>query len=135
MAPLSGTRLVSAMCGEIYGITMFYLVKRTIHGHPRAATGESLLNALVLTSSPRRPAAGCGRQHPRRLPADALLLLTVAAHADLKIGTMLSITGAASFLGEPQKRLWKCTSKISTPAGRREKLLNDPRVRAAYLGV
>jgi hypothetical protein len=35
--------------------------------------------------------------------ANALLLWTTAAHADLKIGTMLSITGPAPFLGEPQK--------------------------------
>jgi hypothetical protein len=67
--------------------------------------------------------------------ANALPLLTAAAHAGLKIGTMLSITGPASFLGEPQKRLWKCTSRISTPAGCGEELLNDPRVRAAYFGV
>jgi hypothetical protein len=33
--------------------------------------------------------------------ANALLLWTAAAHADLKIGTMLSITGPAYFLGEP----------------------------------
>jgi branched-chain amino acid transport system substrate-binding protein len=38
------------------------------------------------------------------LSAAALLLWTAAAQADVKIGAVLSITGPASFLGEPEKK-------------------------------
>jgi len=61
--------------------------------------------------------------------ANTFLLWTAAAHADVKIGAVLSITGPASFLGEPQKRLWKCTSRIPRRGPRRGALEQSARAR------
>ena len=36
--------------------------------------------------------------------AAALLLTSTAAYADIKIGAVLSVTGPASFLGDPEKK-------------------------------
>ena len=112
--------------GVTFGLAEFIAAEEMgrMRGYWWAPDGSSLLVARVDNAAVNRwhiadPA------HPDRKPtevsypaagtANALLLLTAAAHADLKIGTMLSITGPAYFLGEPQERLWKCTSRISTP--------------------
>jgi len=47
--------------------------------------------------------------------ANTFLLWTAAAHADVKIGAVLSITGPASFLGEPQKETLEMYVKYPTP--------------------
>ena len=39
-----------------------------------------------------------------KMIAAALLLTSVAAHAEIKIGAVLSVTGPASFLGDPEKK-------------------------------
>ncbi len=39
-----------------------------------------------------------------RTLAAALLVSATAAHADIKIGAVLSVTGPASFLGDPEKK-------------------------------
>lgn len=41
---------------------------------------------------------------PRLLAAAAFLATAGAAHADVKIGAILSVTGPASFLGDPEKK-------------------------------
>jgi hypothetical protein len=136
MAPLSGTRLVSAMCREIYGITMFYLVKRTIHGHPRAATGESLLNPPVLTTSPRRLAVGCGaiirdaRRHRERpsLVDGGRARSSEDRHDAFDHRTSL-------FPRRTSKKTLEMYVKDLNARGLRRGTLNDPRVRAAHLGV
>ena len=51
------------------------------------------------------------------LSAAALLLSTAAAHADVKIGAVLSITGPASFLGEPEKKTLEMYVKDLNAAG------------------
>ena len=43
-------------------------------------------------------------EEENRLITAALLLSTAAAHADVKIGAVLSITGPASFLGDPEEK-------------------------------
>ena len=45
-----------------------------------------------------------GRLLPRLLAAAALVTAAGAAHADIKIGAILSVTGPASFLGDPEKK-------------------------------
>jgi len=45
-----------------------------------------------------------GRLLPRLLAAAAFLTAASAAHADIKIGAILSVTGPASFLGDPEKK-------------------------------
>lgn len=45
-----------------------------------------------------------GRLLPRLLAAAALVTAASAAHADIKIGAILSVTGPASFLGDPEKK-------------------------------
>ena len=44
------------------------------------------------------------RHVPKLLAAAALLLASTAAHAEIKIGSVLAVTGPASFLGDPEKR-------------------------------
>jgi branched-chain amino acid transport system substrate-binding protein len=51
------------------------------------------------------------------LPAAALLVCTAAAHAEIKIGAVLSITGPASFLGEPEKKTLEMYVKDLNAAG------------------
>ena len=51
------------------------------------------------------------------LAAAALVLWTAAAHADVKIGAVLSITGPASFLGEPEKKTLEMYVKDINAAG------------------
>jgi branched-chain amino acid transport system substrate-binding protein len=51
------------------------------------------------------------------LLAAALLLCTVAAHAEIKIGAVLSVTGPASFLGEPEKKTLEMYVKDLNGAG------------------
>ena len=38
------------------------------------------------------------------ISAAVVLMATAAAHAEIKIGAVLSVTGPASFLGEPEKK-------------------------------
>ncbi|MCK9916109.1 ABC transporter substrate-binding protein [Microbacteriaceae bacterium K1510] len=45
-----------------------------------------------------------GRLLPRLLAAAAFVTAASAAHADIKIGAILSVTGPASFLGDPEKK-------------------------------
>jgi len=45
-----------------------------------------------------------GRLLPRLIAAAALVTAASAAHADIKIGAILSVTGPASFLGDPEKK-------------------------------
>ena len=47
----------------------------------------------------------------------ALLLATSAAHAEIKIGAVLSVTGPASFLGEPEKKTLEMYVKALNAAG------------------
>jgi len=47
----------------------------------------------------------------------ALLLATSAAHAEIKIGAVLSVTGPASFLGEPEKKTLEMYGKALNAAG------------------
>jgi branched-chain amino acid transport system substrate-binding protein len=51
------------------------------------------------------------------LSAAAFLLCTVAVHAEVKIGAVLSITGPASFLGEPEKKTLEMYVKDLNAAG------------------
>ena len=51
------------------------------------------------------------------LTAAALLVCTAAAHAEIKIGAVLSITGPASFLGEPEKKTLEMYVKDLNAAG------------------
>jgi branched-chain amino acid transport system substrate-binding protein len=51
------------------------------------------------------------------LTAAALLACTAAAHAEIKIGAVLSITGPASFLGEPEKKTLEMYVKDLNAAG------------------
>jgi branched-chain amino acid transport system substrate-binding protein len=51
------------------------------------------------------------------LTAAALLVCTAAAHAEIKIGAVLSITGPASFLGEPEKKTLEIYVKDLNAAG------------------
>ena len=44
------------------------------------------------------------RHVPKLMAAAALLLASTAAHADVKIGAVLAVTGPASFLGDPEKK-------------------------------
>ena len=44
------------------------------------------------------------RHLPKLMAAAALLLASTAAHADVKIGAVLAVTGPASFLGDPEKK-------------------------------
>ena len=44
------------------------------------------------------------RHVPKLMAAAALLLASTAAHAEIKIGSVLAVTGPASFLGDPEKR-------------------------------
>ena len=41
---------------------------------------------------------------PKLLAATAFMVAASAAHADIKIGAVLSVTGPASFLGDPEKK-------------------------------
>lgn len=41
---------------------------------------------------------------PRLLAATAFVVAASAAHAEVKIGAILSVTGPASFLGDPEKK-------------------------------
>jgi branched-chain amino acid transport system substrate-binding protein len=51
------------------------------------------------------------------LAAAALLVCTTAAYAEIKIGAVLSITGPASFLGEPEKKTLEMYVKDLNAAG------------------
>ena len=44
------------------------------------------------------------RSLPRLMAAAAFIVAASAAHADIKIGAVLSVTGPASFLGDPEKK-------------------------------
>lgn len=44
------------------------------------------------------------RHVPKLIAAAALLLASTAAHAEIKIGAVLAVTGPASFLGDPEKK-------------------------------
>ena len=45
----------------------------------------------------------------------ALAFAASAAQAEIKIGSVLSVTGPASFLGDPEKKTLKCMSPNSMP--------------------
>ena len=44
------------------------------------------------------------RHVPKLMAAAALLMASTAAHAEVKIGAVLAVTGPASFLGDPEKK-------------------------------
>jgi branched-chain amino acid transport system substrate-binding protein len=44
------------------------------------------------------------RHIPKLMAAAALLVVSTAAHAEIKIGAVLAVTGPASFLGDPEKK-------------------------------
>lgn len=56
------------------------------------------------------------KRHARHLFAAAFLLCS-AAHAEIKLGVVLSVTGPASFLGEPQKQTLDIYVKKINDAG------------------
>ena len=41
---------------------------------------------------------------PKLMAAAAFIVAASAAHAEIKIGAVLSVTGPASFLGDPEKK-------------------------------